>query len=188
MGMFMREDDMYIEGMLEVLNLRFGLIPDVQDTPADTLAPDENLMLLNTSGIREMHAIQAQFTLFQAGTPLVQSMRALGVGGQWNAEVKRKWFKLLNRLDKSGSNVNDATGAPLTGGAAIVVTLADHLRDRDPDPVHFQAHDANTEPRVMVQKNDRPIFYIQQDFLTVSLPMKARPIVAAPGQPGQPHP
>jgi hypothetical protein len=173
MGMFMGMDDMYIEGLLEVLNLRFGAFPDVQDTAADTLDATEHAMRLNASGIREVQAIQAEFEVFRAGRPLVQSLRALGLGGHWNGALKRKWFKLLNRLDKLPSE-----DPALSGGQAIVAALVEHLKDLDPMPVHFKAHDAAGQAggaRVLIIRKDRPIFYIQKDFLTISIPMAARP-------------
>lgn len=175
MGMFMGIDDMYIEGLLEVLNLRFGTYPDVLDSGADTLSGAENAMQINASGVREVYAIQAAVEVFKVGRPLVQSLRALGVAGAWNPVVQRKWLKLLTRLDDLPSN--DANGLP--GGAAIVAALIHHLRAQniDPDPVHFKAHDARNQQggaRVLITPNDRPVFYIDRDFLTISIPMTPR--------------
>lgn len=176
MGMFMQQDDSYIQGLLEVLNLRFGTFDDVPDTAADKLETSELAMRLNASGIRELQAIQQEFQVFRAGRPLVQSLRALGVGGLWNAHVKRKWYKLLNRLDRIPSE-----DPALTGGQAIVAALVAHLNDRDPDPVHFRAHDGATQAggaKVLIIRKDRPVFYMHQTFLTISIPMAARPAVA----------
>ena len=188
MGMFMGIDDMYIGGLLEVLNLHFGTFPNIDDKGEDKLEPDESTMELNVTGIREIRAIQAEFQIFRTDKALVKSLRALGVGGHWNAFVKRKWFKLLNRLDKKPSS-----DPALTGGKAIVAALIDHLKVQDPDPVHFKAHDLRTEPRVLIIKNDRPVFYIDRTFLTISIPMEPRAAQApaptgAPGAPPAPTP
>jgi hypothetical protein len=184
MGMFMGIDDMYIEGLIETLNLRFGIYPDVPDSGADTLNADENLMQLNASGIREVQAIQAATELFKANRPLVQSLRTLGVGGEWNPQMRRKWLKLLNRLDTMPSN--DPTG--LSGGKAIVAAMMEHLRlqNVDPDPVHFKTHDSRSQQggaRVLITKGDRPVFYIDRTFLTISIPMTPRFQTAPPGPP-----
>lgn len=183
MGMFMGIDDMYIEGMLEVLNLRFGVFPNIDDKPDDKLDPDELVMQLNVSGVREVQQIQADVELFKAGRPLVQSMRALGIAGPWNNFVRRKWFKLLNQLEKLPSSTQG-----VTSGQAIVAALIAHLdpQNQDPDPVHFKAHDGRNQQggaQVLITPNDRPIFYIDRTFLTISIPMAPRSKVAAPPGP-----
>ena len=183
MGMLMKEDDSYIPGLLEMMNLYFGTYPDVVDGPGETspLRQSEVDMRLGVNGIREIQAIQTEFGLFKAGRPLVQSLRALGVGGLWNHPMKKKWYKLLARLDDYPSNV-----VGLTGGVAIVATLIKHLDPTttlDPDPVYFKAHDSATQSggaSVLVLPGPRPVYYIQRDFLVFSLPMKAR-AAAAPG-------
>lgn len=187
MGMFMGDDDMYIEGLLAALNMRFGFFPVAPDPPGDSLNAGERTMQINASGIREVKAIQDEFEVFKVGRPLVQSLRALGMGGLWNGPVKRKWFKLLNRLDALPSS-----DANLSGGQAIVAALVQHLQDQIPSPVHFKAHDARTQPggaRVLIVQNDRPVFYIERDFLTVSIPMQPRPVQApAPNPTPAPSP
>lgn len=186
MGMLMEEDDMYIGGLLEALNLYFGKFPDTKDTDTDILNGDENQMLLNVNGINEIFAIQQEFQVFRPGLALVKSLRALGVGGQWNNTLKRKWYKLLNRLDDYPSS--DPAN---TGGKAIVAALIDHLAPEHwrPDPVHFMAHDSSTQAggaRVLIFKHQRPLFYMGQDFLTISIPMKDRQLTAQTPVPPMP--
>jgi hypothetical protein len=180
MGMLMKTDDSYIPALLEMLNLYFGTFPDEIDAADEThkLTDPEKQMRLGVNGIREIQAIQTEFELFKVSRPLVQSLRALGVGGLWNNAVKKKWYKLLSRLDDYPSNVGQ-----LTGGVAIVTTLVDHLKttELDPDPVYFMAHNSETQAgggRVLITPAQRPIFYIQRNFLVISLPMKARPLTA----------
>jgi hypothetical protein len=174
MGILIGADDPYIGGLLETLNLCFSDTADTSPLQAEPqLRTDEKQANLGSNGIREMVAIQAEFRIFDSNRPLVQSLRALGVGGLWNSQLKRKWFMLLNRLDDAASNI-----AGLTGGKAIADALAKHLQDPNPTPVHFKAHDSRTNPEVMILKNDRPLFYIEQEFLTISIPMRPRPPVA----------
>jgi hypothetical protein len=175
MGALMGNDDAYVGGLLETLNLCFGSYPDAPPGATDErLATNEAQMGLGTNGIREVRAIQAEFKLFDVNRPLVQSLRALGVGGLWNAHVKRKWFMALRRLDHYPSNFQG-----LSGGKAIAQALADHLQDPDPNPVHFTAHDARTAgAQVLITPKDRPVFYLEQDFLTVSIPLTPRQAVA----------
>jgi hypothetical protein len=172
MGMFLGDDDGYIGGLLETLNLHFGDFEDVPDSGADKLHPNEKNMRLHASGIREMQAIQAEFQVFKPGRPLVQSMQALGVAGRLNTSVKRKWFRLLSWLDRVPSS-----DPKVSGGEAIVARLVQHLQPGNPDldPVHFKAHDARQQQQVLITPKDRPVFYLERDFLTISIPMAPRP-------------
>jgi len=177
MGALMGQDDAYVGGLLETLNLAFGSYPDALPGVGDErLATNETTMGLGTSGIREIRAIQNEFKIFDVGRPLVESLRALGVGGLWNAHIKRKWYMALRRLDHYTSNFQG-----LSGGKAIAQALADHLQDENPGPVHFTAHDARGPggPQVLITPKDRPIFYLDQDFLTVSIPLTPRQAAGA---------
>jgi hypothetical protein len=177
MGMLMGDDDAYVGGLLETLNLAFGRYPDaLPGTGDERLVANETKMGLGTSGIREIRAIQAEFNVFDVNRPLVESLRALGVGGLWNPHVKRKWYMALRRLDHYPSNFQG-----MDGGKAIAQALADHLQDADPNPVHFTAHDAGGAggAQVLITLKDRPVFYLDQDFLTVSIPLTPRQAAAA---------
>ena len=87
--------------------------------------------------------------------------------------MRARWFKLLEDLSSYGSNVGT-----MDGNKAIVTSLVSNLESAKPLPVHFKAHDSRTTAtsrRVLIERPSRPIFYLEQDFLTVSLPMKPRP-------------
>jgi len=178
MGALMGQDDAYVGGLLETLNLSFGKFPEAVPVSGDErLATNETAMRLGTSGIDEIRAIQAEFKIFDVNRSLVESLRALGVGGLWNAAVKRKWYMALRRLDHYPSNFQG-----LSGAKAIVQALIDHLQPEDPGPVHFTAHDARGPggAQVLITLKDRPVFYLDQDFLTVSIPLTPRQTGAAP--------
>ena len=176
MGALTRDDDYFVGSFLETLNLCFGSYPDALPTADDArLTASEAAMKLGTNGIREIQAIQAEFNIFDVDRPLVQSLRALGVGGAWNPHAKRKWYMALRRLDHYPSNV-----AGLTGGKAIAKTLADHLASDNPRPVHFKAHDTRAEgAQVLITQRARPVFYLEEDYLVISIPMTPRS--ASPG-------
>lgn len=177
MGIYVGDDDPYIGGLFEVLNQLFAGLPDAPPGPNDVaLNLTEDKLGLQLSGVQEMRAVQAEFKLFDVSRPLVQSLRALGVGGRWNRDLKRKWYMLIQRLDDHGSNRGG-----LTGGKAIADALAQHLQSENPDPVYFKAHDMRTDGKdVLITPKDRPLFYIEQDYLTISLPMKPKAAQSTP--------
>lgn len=157
MGAFMLDDDIYIGSLLEMLNLRFGRY-ESGNTP---------------DGINEIQAIQKEFRIFEEGRPLMHSLRALGVGGLWNPSMKNRWLDLLNWLDKV-----DSQTPSLKGGPAIVRELIKHLESEKPEPVYFKAHDSRKGDlieRVRITKG-RPVFYMNQDYLVISIPMKPRTV------------
>ena len=171
MGMLIGDDDPYIGGLFEVLNQLFARLPDAPPGTNDVaMNPPEGQLGLQLSGVLEMQAVQAEFKLFDVNRPLVQSLRALGVGERWNRDLKRKWYMLIQRLDGYNSNY-----AGLSGGKAIADALAKHLATQNPDPVYFKAHDSRTDGAdVRITPKDRPVFYMEQDFLTISIPMKPK--------------
>lgn len=181
MGALMRSDDYYVGNFLETLNLYFGSYPDALpsgDEPRLTAA--EVAMKLGSNGIREIQAIQAEFKIFDADRPLVQSLRALGVGGTMNPHAKRKWYMALRRLDHYASNIRG-----LTGGKAIAKVLAEHLKAEDPDPVHFKAHDARAEGSEVLITKGRPVFYLERDHLVISIPLTPQSAAGVLGRPAR---
>ena len=68
----------------------------------------------------------------------------------------------------------------MQGNDAIVAALIKNLESARPRPVNFKAHDSRVagERRVFVD-SERSLFYIDQEFLTISLPMRPRPTAAA---------
>lgn len=181
MGMLMRDDDYFVGNFLETLNLYFGSYPDALpsgDEPRLTAA--EAAMKLGSNGIREIQAIQAEFNIFDIDRPLVQSLRALGVGGTMNPQAKRKWYMALRRLDHYPSNI-----AGLTGGKAIAKALAEHLKVEDPEPVHFKAHDARTEGAEVLISTGRPVFFLERDHLVISIPLTPQSAAGVLGRPAR---
>jgi hypothetical protein len=148
MGMFMLNDDIYIGILLERLNLRFG-----------------------PTQIREMAVLQRKFDVFSQRHSFRDAVDLLGLGGYWNANIKRKWGRLLNSLKKAPSD-----RAHENGDRRIVSAMRDNLTKMIPAPVHFAAHDLRRNPRVTVRHNTQPIVYMDQRFITISLPMKPHPL------------
>jgi hypothetical protein len=159
MGDIMRDDDIYIPSMLELLNLRFAI------TPPERGVTDVNIV----GGLEEMTQLQKEFTIFQQGRSLRESVAILNLGGSWNARVKSRWYELLDAVGKAESNVPGQNG----NRATVDAIIAD-LGSSDPKPVYFAAHDARQDPRVMITPVSEPIFYIRQEYLTISFPMRPR--------------
>ena len=80
------------------------------------------------------------------------------------------------------------------GDQRIVNALIANLARPDPLPCYMTAHEMDDPEhgQVIVTENHRPLFYIEQDFLTISLPMQSkekaaqgkRPRKKSGGQPG----
>jgi len=153
MGLFLKEYDIYIGGLLENLNLRFA----PSQEPGDGLG-----------GIDEMIELQKTFHVFSQGHSFRDCVALLGSAGSENWRTKNRWLDLLEWLDRCPSETAQ------TGGARIVSALEEHLASHQPSPVHFTAHDLKTDKRVLIRPGDRPIFYINMQFLTISLPMQPR--------------
>jgi hypothetical protein len=166
MGAFMKEDDIYIGSLLELFNLRFGDAQDEQEF---------------SGGVTEMAAIQHQFHVFQPKRTFAESAELLGLGGPFNNRVKNRWFDLLRSLPNLAS---DKAGE--TGDQRIVNALIANLEGKRPLPCFMKAHDARDKkgygPIVVVLEKDMPIFYIENTYLTISLPMKPK----KPGKPAKP--
>ena len=157
----MGEWDAHIGSLLELFNLRFAPVQD---------AKEESPLY---GGISEVAALQSEFEIFKAGRPFVESARLLGLGGLANNIVKNRWLKLLAELatyesDRAGEN----------GDERIVNALIENLKLPEPLPCYMQAHDSRGKDarRVIVQDSHRPLHYIEQAYLTISLPMRPRTI------------
>jgi hypothetical protein len=147
MGDFMKEDDDYISSLFDLMNLRFAV----------------------GDAIKEMVALQKEFQIFKPKGSFKNSVALLNLGGFWNWRVRKRWYSLLENLkncpsDEEGQNGNDR----------IVAALAEHLASRDALPVYFTAHDSRKDKRVIVKDGAKPIFYIEQEYMTISLPMRPR--------------
>ena len=152
MGWFMKEHDIYIGSMLDELNLRF--------------APPQGLAT-HHGGIDEMVALQKEFKILKKGRSFKTSVAALNLGAR-NNEVKNRWLDLVGALNKHASNV-----AKLDGDAAIVNALVKNLAAKAPLPVYFTSHPMQEDAQVKITDKSRPVHYLEQDYLTVSLPMQS---------------
>lgn len=155
MGWFMKEHDIYIGSMLDELNLRF--------------APSQGKDTHN-GGIDEMVALQKEFKIFKKGRSFKTSVAALNLGAR-NNEVKNRWYDLLAALSKHDSN------RPKQNGDAVIVdALVKNLASKTPLPVYFMSHDMRGEKanaQVKITDKSRPVHYLEQDYLTISLPMQS---------------
>lgn len=155
MGWFMKEHDIYIGSMLDELNLRF--------------APSQGKDTHN-GGIEELVALQKEFKIFKKGRSFKTSVMALNLGAR-NNEVKNRWYDLIGALSKHDSN-----RPKQNGDVAIVNALIKNLAAKSPLPVYFTSHDMSGEKenaQVKIIDKSRPVHYLEQDYLTISLPMQS---------------
>ncbi|MDO8388226.1 MAG: hypothetical protein Q7T13_17755 [Polaromonas sp.] len=159
----MKEHDIYIGTMLDELNLRF--------------APSQGKES-HFGGIDEMVALQKEFKIFKKGRSFRTSCAVLNLGAR-NNEVKNRWQALLGNLAKHDSNVKGQNG-----DAAIVAAIMKNLAAKTPLPVFFTSHDmrgAKENSEVKITANTRPIHYLEQDYLSISLPMQPVSAVSKAG-------
>lgn len=158
MGTSMMEDDIYVPSFLEQLNLRFA--PRMDESP-DWFG-----------GVEEIAQLQKDHQIFQEGRSFRQSVALLGLGKLMNWRATKRWLDYLDHLKRRPSNRPGQNG-----DERIVKALIEHLASDKPSPVHFKAHDARQKDgeRVIVGEEARPVFYIEKDYLTISLPMRPPP-------------
>ena len=158
MGAYMQEHDVHVGSFQESLNRRF----------APSLGAKGHL-----GGLDEMVALQKEFGVFKEGRRFGTSLSVLGVGSALDAEAQRRFHLYLASLRKLKSNVGSKNG-----DAAIVAALVQNLARKKPLPVFFQPHDCSTaadQNRVLITAKARPVFYIAQDYLVISLPVGTAP-------------
>jgi hypothetical protein len=163
MGYFMKHNDILIGSMLDQLNLRFAPPQGREKT---------------YGGIEEMAALQKEFQIFKKGRPFATSVAVLNLAA-YNNDAKNHWHDLLGNLKSHKSN-----RGKLNGDAAIVDALVKNLAAKKPLPVYFASHDMRAggdHAKVLVTDKGRPVFYIERDYLVVSIPMQ--PWDAAPAKP-----
>lgn len=181
MGMLMKEDDIYIATFIDLFNLRFAPSQKPQTPQAEAGHPPPRMWDSSAphsedpgdwpfGGVAEMAHLQREFQIFRAGRPFWQSAALLGVGGHANPRAKNRWLSLLMWI---GTCASDKRGQ--NGDQRIVNALMANLAKASPLPCYMTAHDMNgpDNGKVIVKEKDRPLFYIEQDFLTISLPMQS---------------
>ncbi|MEE1611434.1 hypothetical protein [Microvirga sp. CF3016] len=153
MGRIMKEDDIFISGLFDLMNLRFG----------PSQGPKEAY-----GGIEEMAELQREFQIFQRGRSFRDCVAVLNLGGFWNPRARNRWLQLIGDL---GSYESDMPG--VNGNDRIMDMMVENLASRRPLPVLFQAHDSRSEDgrRVIVRDAPTGRFYIEQDHIIVSIPM-----------------
>jgi hypothetical protein len=147
MGALMKEDDIYIGTFLDLFNLRF--------------APNPSGIY---GGIEEMSALQKEFKIFRTDRLFSLSASLLGLGGLTNDRAKNRWLNLLSKL-------------PDNGDQKIADALVANFKKDQPLPCYMQAHDLRTkgENRVIIVESAAPLFYLEQEYLRISLPMAPKP-------------
>jgi hypothetical protein len=156
MGRIMKEDDIFIPGLLDLLNLRFG----------PSQGEDEAY-----GGIEEMRVLQREFQIFQRGRSLRNCFAVLNLGGFWNARAKNRWLKLIDDLSSYDSDVPSENGSD-----RIMNMLIQNLASNTPRPVLFQAHDSRGPEgrKVIVRDSPTGLFFMEQPYIIVSLPMRPK--------------
>lgn len=157
MGAIMAEDDVYISGLFDTLNLRFG----------PSRGPGEMF-----GGIDEMAVLQKEFEIFKRGRALSHCFAVLNLGGLRNDRAKNRWFKLIDSLKSAKSDTEGVDGE-----ARILAAIMANLAATPPLPMHFESHDARGKAgaKVIVAAQPHGRFYAEQDHIVVSIPMKPRP-------------
>lgn len=158
MGYFMKDHDIYVGSLQEKLNLRF----------APTLGAKAQF-----GGLDEMVALQKEFGIFKKGRPFDKSVLALNLAGSSNNETTTRFHHYLASLRKARSNVPGQNG-----DVAIVDAIVRNLAARKPLPVYFDLHDlteSKDKDRVIITDNARPLFYMKQNYLVISLPLALNP-------------
>jgi len=174
MGFFMKEHDVYVDTMLDELNRRF--------------APPHGTKEQH-GGIAEMVELQKEFQIFKEGRSFRTSASALHLGGSANHEVKNRFYRYLTNLRRQKSNV-----AGQNGDVAIISALIKNLAAAKPLPVYFDYHDMRGEgdsKGVRITPKGRPLFYLNVDYLWISLPMQPMDAASAkaaakPAKPAKP--
>lgn len=154
MGHFMKDHDIYIGTMLEDLNLRF--------------APSQG-RTTHFGGIEEMVALQKEFKIFKRGRSFKTSCTILNLGAR-NNEVRSLFQSMLANLSRHPSAQKGKDG-----DSAIVDALIKNLSSATPLPVYFTSHDMRGDTnnvQVKITPKSRPVHYLEQDYMTISLPMQ----------------
>lgn len=155
MGDFMKENDIYVESLLNQLSLRFA---------PPTGHPD------HYGGLEEMVALQKEFKIFKRGRSFKTSAAVLNIGGGSNNAARNRLQEYFGNLSQHASNV---TGQ--NGDEAIVNALIKNLAADKPLPVLFTYHDMRAEKgntRVLINRKERAISYFPHEYLVISFPTR----------------
>ena len=117
--------------------------------------------------LREMVAIQKDFTVFSSEYSLKQAFRALHIGPA-DFQERRRWFVFLELLKKYASDQKDVNGHDRIRGA-----YQDNLDSKEPLPVYTTTHLMSKDRRVKVTVG-QPVIYEEQSYLVISIPTLAK--------------
>jgi len=113
--------------------------------------------------IAEMAGLQKAFDVFSPDHDLRQAFSLLGIGPtDW--KQKERWQRFLHVLKKYKS---DKAGQ--SGHDRVVTALQENLQSKNPMPVFFTVHPAKQDEGIRVSVG-RPVVFIEQDHLTISIP------------------
>jgi len=139
----MKQDDYFIEPLLDILNMRF--------------APG--------AAIREMASLQKRFGIFKVGRSFRDSVRIINAVGE-DRRANRRWFRLLRWLRQVGSDSEQ------NGSERIVSALVENLEGRTPKPVYFTYHvSTKSNPQVQITPNMAAVSFMRDRYLTISIPL-----------------
>ncbi|MGB5216265.1 MAG: hypothetical protein WBN88_21805 [Anderseniella sp.] len=167
MGLFMGEDDVQIPALFAVMNERFA--PSNKDDASDKQRP-------RADGIVEMAKLQKKFDIFRTGkdAPTFRECAALlNLGGSLPWSLRQKWYRYLDWLHTHCTSDDPHK----CGSEGICAKLRENLAYESPKPVFFMPYDYGDEKKVLIEEKDvaqSPLFYIQEEYLVIKLPMKAR--------------
>jgi len=142
----MKQDDYFIEPLLDILNMRF--------------APG--------AAIREMASLQKRFGIFKVGRSFRDSVRIINAVSE-DRRANRRWLRLLGWLRQVGSDTVQ------NGSDRIVSAVVENLEARAPKPVHFTYHiSTKSNPQVQITPNIAAVSFMRDRFLTISIPLIPR--------------
>jgi len=142
-GQFMKQDDYFIEPLLDILNMRFAPGP----------------------AIREMATLQKRFGIFKIGRSFRDSVRIINAISE-DRRANQRWLRLLGWLRQVGSDSDQ------NGSERIVSALVENLEARAPKPVHFTYHvSTKSNAQVRITPNIAAVSFMRDRFLTISIPL-----------------
>lgn len=177
MGLKMGEDDTQIPALFALLNERFA--------PSKKTYPDKKEgQPKQIDGIAEMVILQEKFNVFRLGedAPTFRECAALlSLGGALPWNLRRHWYDYLDWLQNGCTSEDDTS---IKGGQAICTMLHKNLRSTSidpPKPIFFMPYHYEVVPpdKPVIKIHDtpparKPLFYIDEEYWVIELPMKPK--------------
>lgn len=125
------------------------------------------------SVMKEMAALQKEFTIFSSDHPLEDSFKVLGIEPADRHERER-WYNFLGDLKDYPSDLPNITGYQrviLAYEQALLPSA--HINPFPPLPVYVTVHKMEEDPRVTFNfEGDRPLIFSVQTYRILSIPTK----------------